>query len=75
MTWPNDPNSAQSSSVTLGEIEVPDFWLQRSPPRFVNLCVESDLVKTHSKEINHAEFEFHIRLNPLTGKGTSVVWR
>ena len=74
-TRPNDPNFAQASNLALGEIEVPEFWVQRSAPKFVNLSGNSDFIEAHFKEINQAEFEFHIRLDPLTGKGSGVIGR
>lgn len=74
-TRPDDLNFAQASNLALGEIEVPEFWVQRSAPKFVNLSGESEFIETHFKEINQAEFEFHVRLDPLTGKGTGVIGR
>ncbi|MEM7474917.1 MAG: hypothetical protein AAF483_07985 [Planctomycetota bacterium] len=68
-----EPNFEHTSSLALVELKIPEFWVQREAPQFITQTGYHPSLQTHFDKIDRAEFEFFVRLDPLTGSGKGVV--
>ncbi len=64
---------AQSGKIAVAHLVIPEFWVQREAPNMVSLRGFDPMVAQHFNEIDEAEFEFFVLLDPLTGSGKGVV--
>jgi len=64
---------AQSGKVAVAHILVPEFWVQREAPQMVSLSGFDPMIASSFDDIDEAEFEFYVVLDPLTGSGKGVV--
>ncbi len=64
---------AQSGKIAVAHLVVPEFWVQREAPNMVSLKGFDPMIARHFDEIDEAEFEFFVLLDPLTGSGKGVV--
>ena len=65
---------AQSGKIAVAHLIVPEFWVQREAPNMVSRKGFDPMIAQHFDEINEAEFEFFVLLDPLTGSGKGVVF-
>ncbi len=63
----------QAGKLAIVEIDVAEFWVQREAPQRITRLGYHPLIASHYDDIDQAEFEFFVRLDPLTGSGTGVV--
>ena len=64
---------AQSGKIAVAHLVVPEFWVQREAPNMVSRKGFDPMIAQHFDEIDEAEFEFFVLLDPLTGSGKGVV--
>lgn len=64
---------AQSGKIAVAHVVVPEFWVQREAPNMVSRKGFDPMIAQHFDEIDEAEFEFFVLLDPLTGSGKGVV--
>ena len=64
---------AQSGKIAVAHIVVPEFWVQREAPQMVSLKGYDPMIAKSFDDIDEAEFEFFVNLDPLTGSGKGVV--
>lgn len=68
-----DATIDQAGKMVLAEIDLPEFWVQREAPQYLVRTGQNPLIASHFDEIDQAEFEFFVKLDPLTGSGEGVV--
>lgn len=69
----NQAGVDQGGKLTLAEIHVPKIWVQREAPQFVTHTGYHPMISAHYDDMDQAEFEFFVQLDPLTGAGKGVV--
>ncbi len=69
----NETRQAQAGKLAFVKIHVPEFWVQREAPQFITRMGQHPLIQDHYDDIDQAEFEFFVKLDPLTGSGEGVV--
>lgn len=65
--------AAQSGKIAVAHLVVSEFWVQREAPNMVSRKGFDPMIAQHLDEIDEAEFEFFVLLDPLTGSGKGVV--
>ncbi len=68
-----EPEFYQTGKTALAAIDVPEFWVQREAPQSITQSGRHPMIAAHYDEIDQAEFEFFVKLDPLTGNGQGVV--
>lgn len=71
-TVTSEPNFDQTGKLAFCELNVPEFWVQREAPQFITRTGYCEMIAAHFDDIDQAEFEFFIKLDPLTGSGQGV---
>lgn len=68
-----EPNFDQASKPAIVSINVPEFWVQREAPQLITETGHHSLIAAYFDDIDQAEFEFFVKLDPMTGNGHGVV--
>lgn len=63
----------QAGKLAYAEIMIPDFWVQREAPQLITRVGHNSMIARHYDDIDQVEYEFFVRLDPLTGSGQGVV--
>ncbi len=69
----SEDRTYQAGKLVLAVIEIPEFWVQREAPRSIVETGNNQDIAQGFLDIEQAEFEIFIRLDPLTGNGKGVV--
>ena len=63
----------QAGKLALVSFDVEEFWVQREAPMYIAKDGYEHGIVNSFADIDQAEFEFFVRLDPLTGSGKGVV--
>lgn len=64
----------QAGKLAYVEIKIPEFWVQREAPQLITRVGHNAMIAYHYDDIDQVEYEFFVRLDPLTGSGEGVVF-